>query len=203
MKIIDIQQGTREWLVYRSTRITGTKFADVLAKPTTQRYEFCLQNIIEARQGLLKPVIDKPWHEHGREWEPLARGLYEWERDVDVQVVGCVEHDKYDFIAVSPDGLIDGGGVEIKCHKSLDRYLASCRKFPAQHKPQVQGTMWVCDCEWWDFVDYYKNGSDAKIHIRRIERDDKYIKRLEESCLLFEEKIQEAMECQHSKLKAS
>jgi len=190
-----MKQQSQEWSDFRNARITASQFVNVLARPTSKRYRYYMENIIESLLGFPKLESDAPWFEHGKEWEAEARGLYEWEKDVDVEQAGIIVHPKYDFISMSPDGLVGkNGGIEIKCHKSLRQYIESQRKgLPTQHIPQVQGSLWITGRKWWDFVSYYKDSSETKrlIHVHRVEPDKKYHKRLESACLDFWGKIQE------------
>ena len=101
--------------------------------------------------------------------------------------MGFIVHPKYSFIGCSPDGLIDGdGGVEVKDRISYKQHLRSERLgLPSEHKPQVQGSLWITERKWWDFVSYYHNNGKRLLHACRVYPDLDYHKRLEKACLKF------------------
>jgi putative phage-type endonuclease len=192
-----MEQRSEEWFAERRCRITASRFGDVLAKPTTKRYQTYMQEVVDGLIGVPEFKEDeKPWFRHGKTWEEEARASYEWDVcmktgdwDFKTVVPGLIVHPKYDFIAASPDFLVgDNGGGEIKCHKSRKQHDITIEKgMPSQHKPQVQGGMFCTDREWWDFVSYFKSedGKERDTHTVRIFRDDEYISNLETACLDF------------------
>jgi len=192
-----MEQRTEEWQKFRSVRITASRFGDVLAKPSSKRYQYYMEDIVESLKGF--PKIEKytPWFEHGKEMEDEAKGLYEWERNIDVINVGLIIHPKYPFIACSPDGLIDNdngkptkGGVEIKSRKSYSQHQRSERLgLPSEYKPQVQGSLWITERDWWDFVSYYNNNGKRLLHVWCVYSDLDYHKRLEVACVNFWDEI--------------
>ena len=181
-----MEQGSSEWYKFRSVRLTASRFGDVLARSNTKRYQGYFEDRIDMLLGAPYFQDEKPWFAHGKAWEPLARGLYEWKTGLDVPPYGAIAHPDYDFISCSPDGK----RVEFKSHKSYKQFTASEKKFPTNHKPQVQGTLWITKWEWIDFVSFFKNDETTLIHIRRIEPDLKYFKRLETACLKMWSEIQ-------------
>ncbi|MCP3921708.1 MAG: YqaJ viral recombinase family protein [Desulfobacterales bacterium] len=193
-----MEQGSEKWHAFRSVRITGSRFGDVLAKPTTKRYQNYQREIIEALEGV--PTFskgDEPWYRHGKVLEPEARRRYEWETGYEVIEKGVIVHSEFDFISISPDGLINQirtkGGLEIKGRKSLKEHMMSVKKgIPSLHKPQVIGSLWVSEREWWDFMSYYKHPKTKQIlhHIHRVYPDQEYFKRLQEACLNFWNQVQ-------------
>ena len=189
-----MEQRTEKWHDFRNVRITASRFGDVLAKPTTKRYRYYMDDIVDALNGFKKFPKDTPWFDHGKEWEDEARGLYEWEQNVTVDQIGVIVHPNFEFVSCSPDGQIgDSVGLEIKCHKSLQEYLKSVRMgIPSQHRPQVQGYLWITGREFCDFVSYYRNfeGTTRLINTHPVYPDLKYHKRLEVACLDFWGKIQ-------------
>lgn len=98
-----------------------------------------------------------------------------------IKTVGLVYLSDTRRVACSPDGLIgEDGGIEIKCMntKTHVKWLLS-GKLPKEHKAQVQGCMWVCNRQWWDFASYDPR-IDRELFIVRVKRDEEYIERLKE-----------------------
>ena len=193
-----MKQLSTEWAHARRGKITASRFGDVLASPETKRYQGYLQEVVDGLRGV--PDFDdweKPWFRHGRQWEDAARGEYEWSRDVSVIQVGFLTHPKYDFIGCSPDGLVekswDKGGVEIKAHKSRPAFDKVGENLPAQHKPQVQGCLWITGRDWWDFFSFYQDQNERVSKRLQITPDKDYINMLEQMCLRFWVEVQEQL----------
>jgi len=55
-------------------------------------------------------------------------------------------------------------------------YLRAGNVLPSKYIPQVQGQLWITGREWCDFVAYHP---DMTILLVRVERDQKYIDKLE------------------------
>ena len=118
MKIIDCKQGSPEWHKARISKITGSRFKDVLSKGGgVTRSKYMQELIKERRTGKpAKGYFDDNMKD-GQDREPAARLCYEKINKVEVEEVGFVEHtgvDYKDYVGVSPDGLIgEEGGLEI------------------------------------------------------------------------------------------
>lgn len=184
MIVSNIEQGTPEWFQARAGIPTGSCFGKIvtpLGKASDQRDKYMRHIAGEWLMG--KPDPDgyrSYWMDRGNQLEPQARAAYSFERQVDVQIAGFVYQDVLRRCGVSPDGLIDrNGGLEIKSptiHVHVENLLR--QKMPNQYIPQVQGCMWVCEREWWDFMSYHP---DMEPMIVRISRDDAYIKKLSDA----------------------
>jgi len=186
MRVIDVQQGTDEWLAARAGRITASRVADVLATvksgEAAARRNYRAELVVErmtdlpAERGFVSKEM--MW---GIEQEPNARFAYEMRTGANVDTVGFIVPDDVDYIGASPDGLVGiDGGVEIKCLNTAN-HLATIKagKIPAKYYPQVQWCMLCSGRSWWDFVSYDPRVRiDAlQLFIVRVERDDEWIKR--------------------------
>lgn len=185
-----------EWKQKRSVRITASRFGDILARPSSKRYRYYMEDMIDSLNGNEKIPKITPWFDHGREMEDEAIGYYEWELDTSVERFGCDNpklfiHPKYDFIGCSPDCKDGLGGAEFKCHVSFIEFeKARLSGIPSKVIPQVQGTLWILDAPWWNYVSYYRNEDKRLIHIHRVGPDLKYQQKLEKACLSFWKEIQ-------------
>jgi putative phage-type endonuclease len=195
-KVVEVQQGTEEWLALRRGRITASRMGDVIAKPTTKRYQQYQNSIVCELLGFDDDEPDAPWMAHGREMEPYARGAYEWKYDCETTAdVFCI-HPEHDWLAASPDGLIlpdYSGAIEIKCREKYDTYLRIVQaiedsgKIESSYRPQVQGQMMVMGLDRIDFCNYYHDAEQRirKLHVHTVHRDDEYIAKLETSVMEF------------------
>ncbi|WP_245448695.1 lambda exonuclease family protein [Bradyrhizobium ottawaense] len=175
-RIIDCEQGTPEWFAARLGIPTASEFSTVLAKgkdggKSLTRKTYMLKLAGEILTGEPMEAYSNQHMERGKEQEAEAREAYELMKDIDCQRVGFIRNgDK----GCSPDSLIgEDGGLEIKTalpHIQVERLLKG--DLPAEHRAQVQGSMWVAERQWWDFVSYCPR---LPLLIVRVPRDDGYI----------------------------
>ena len=161
MKIIDVQQGTPEWVAARCGLPTAScfdKIVDTSGKPSKQRKKYLFQLAGERVVGSKDAEQFKSGAmQRGTELEPEARSLYELITGAKVRQVGFCITEGDAVYGASPDGLVDDdGSVQIKCplipaHVSylLDGGL------PSEYFQQVQGELLVTGLKWCDFFSYY------------------------------------------------
>jgi len=81
------------------------------------------------------------------------------------------------LVGCSPDGLTPKSGIEIKCpNRGIHTGYLLANKIPTKYKPQVQGCMWLCERDTWDFVSFHPEIDSLVIS---VERDEEYIEGLE------------------------
>lgn len=199
MKILDLEQGTYEWLQARLGCPSGSGFAKLITssgQPSSSAETYINQLIAELITGESTYVQKTEWMERGNELEPIARMNYELETDCEVTEVGFCMHESLKC-GVSPDGLVgDEGGIEIKCPAPSThvKYLRK-GKLPSEYKAQVQGCLWITEREWWDFMSYHPQMPNLLI---RVHRDEEYINQLERlvthACQIIEKEVAEIKE---------
>lgn len=122
MTVVDIEQGTPEWLEWRKTGVTAT-CAPILmgAKSATKTvYQLYLQYV-----GLLEPEDLSAIKQvrAGKLNEPLARAWAE-KKYGQISLPLCVSHRDYPYMIASLDGLFDDGNLleikNISAQKHLD-----------------------------------------------------------------------------------
>ena len=201
-----MNQRSPEWFKARCGRITGSRFAAVMAlgkkgQPLAERRDLVSSLVLERLTGNVVSVYQNEAMTWGLDNEPKAKDWYMFEKSVVIDEVAFIVHPVLDFVGVSPDGLVDEeGGCEIKCPYNMERHLTNIieRKVPEEYLWQVQGCMWVSNREWWDFISYdprfpaYLQGV-----VVRMYRDDKLIDQLENEC----NEVHEEVETQLEKLK--
>lgn len=195
MDDIDAKQGTEGWHKKRCGRFTGSRFDDVIrvskstGKPLKARNDLIWSVATERIQGYQPEGMTSHATEWGKNNEGPAREAYELKTGEFVEEIDFILHPEYDFIGVSPDGIINNdGGLEIKAPKCpeihLQRFIYGV---PDEYVAQIQGAMWVTGRAWWDFVSYDPDTAEAfKLLIIRVPRDEKYIKNLESEILKAE-----------------
>jgi hypothetical protein len=178
----DIQQGTPEWHLLKVGKASASCFSDVLAKGQGKsRAKYLRRVVAEILTG--KPIETFRNHdtERGQEDEPMARWSYELITGRTVEQVGFIEHDSLP-VGCSPDGLVlnRARGAEIKCViPTVQVETLDAGGYPSEHKPQIQGGMWIAECGTWDFCSYCPAMPEQlRTYIFTVERDEDYIRKV-------------------------
>lgn len=190
-----MEQGSVEWLQARVGVVTGSCFADVMAKPETAAYRNYLLQIATERLTGASQASD--YSNASMDWgtatEPLAKAAYEARTGDLIESCGLILHPEFPFAGASPDGLLGPDGiVECKCPKSTTHveYLRD-KKLPAKYKPQVMGQLWVTGRQWAHFVSYDPRMPEhLRLLIVDVRRDNEYIEKLEAAILGFNSDVE-------------
>lgn len=188
-------QGTPEWFQARCGFVTASCYSDVQAKGEGKVRMKYMRRIVEER------LTGKPAEggfsnihtERGNAQEPFARLEYEAATGNLVEQVGFIRHPTL-MAGASPDGLIDhDGGGEFKCViPSVQMETIDRGKYPASHKAQIMGNLWITGRQWWDFVSYSPTlPGKLRLYIYRVQRDEEYIKNLETEVIRFLQETEE------------
>lgn len=195
MQIIECDQGTPEWLAARAGIPTASEFHTVMAVgkqggKSLTRIAYLNKLAGEILTGEPMANYVSADMERGTLMEDEARDLYAFMHGVEPQRVGFIRNGNK---GASPDSLIgDNGGLEIKsaaAHIQIARLLAD--ELPSEHKAQVLGSMWVAEREWWDFCSYCPK---LPLFVKRVYRDEDYIKKLANEVDLFNAELQQTVE---------
>ncbi len=193
MKIIDCVQGTPEWHIARSGKVTASSINCVTAKvksgESKMREDYKIEIVTERLTGKPSPGgYFSDVMKWGLEQEPFARAAYEVRANALVDQVGFIVHPTIDGAGMSPDGLVgDVGLVEIKCplSKTHIRYLLE-GKVPSEYRAQMLWQMACSERAWCDFVSFDPRlPEDLQLFVIRFERDDEAIKAMEAEVLVF------------------
>jgi hypothetical protein len=191
IEVIQCDQSSPEWYAARLGIPTASRFKDVLAKgegKTRKRYMLDLAG--ERLTGEPCEGFSNAHMERGKAMEDEARDLYMFMTDTECKGVGFIRNgDK----GASPDSLIDTNGMlEIKTKlPALQIECILADKLPSEHAAQVQGALWVAEREWLDFVSYWPK---LPLFVKRIYRDEDYIKNLAAEVAKFNSEMLELIE---------
>lgn len=184
------QQGSPEWFAERCGYATASEFSAVQAKGQGKTRGAYLRRVVaEILTGKPSEGYKGPNTDRGTAQEPFGRMDYEAATGNIVQEVGFIKHPTIARVGCSPDGLIDAdGGIEIKSvlpTVQVDTILAG--GYPSEHRPQIQGCMWITGRSWWDFASYSPDFRDERLrlYVFRVERDEAYIRNLEAEVVKF------------------
>ena len=207
---VDLEQGSEEWLQARCGKVTASRFGDVMTQPrskadreagklsgSAQTYLYdVVGEILTGKPKVTPETWAMKW---GKDYEPHAREIYAARYNVEVQEVGFIQSEFNPMLGCSPDGLVGGYGVEIKCFqpgKHLE--IAVTKELPKEVVCQIQGSMLVTGCQRWDFVGYCPELADVDIdfalNVITIHRDLKFCSdlrvRLTDFCNLVTETVE-------------
>lgn len=175
MRVLDLEQGSEEWLKARCGVVTASNFSKVFTtagKLSTSRDGLVNQAVAESLMGKPVEMFKSEAMQRGNDLEPQARAMAELLLDVDISELGLVKMDKHE-IGCSPDGVWKDDGIEIKCPNAATHigYLRA-GKLPTTYVQQVQGTMLVLHLEQYHFLSFHPDLPPFLITVRR---DDKLL----------------------------
>jgi len=191
----DVIQGSLEWKNCRLGIPTASNFDKIITASgsrSAQANAYMGKLLGEFIAGEPEQGVYTDDMERGNRLEPMARVFYSAITSNLVDEVGMVYLNEDKKIACSPDGLMTGKGLEIKCPK-LGNHIGYTLdgKLPSKYKAQVQGSIWVTGLDEWDFMSYHP---DYKPLIITVERDDVYIGKMEKLIIEFSERLEELKE---------
>lgn len=184
-------QNSVEWLMERVGHATASKFKDILGTKA-KREKYLMDVIVERLTG--KPVqhfVTRAM-EAGTEREPAAKMAYEKAMGCIITETGFIHHPTLEFVGGSPDAVLgDDGALECKAPTPGTHIDLLLTGDVAEYKAQCQGILWVTGRKWIDLVSYCPDLPDPyQLFIRRLERDDAYIKTLEIAVAEFLAQVQ-------------
>lgn len=196
MQILNLEQGTPEWLEARLGIVTMSKVGSLLVngKSTSglgkDAYTYMNQLLGERITGELDDSFQGNRHtERGHALEPLAKELYTGLTGNAVEEVGIILNRGAGY---SPDGLVGSDGlIEIKT--KLPKYQVEvllANEIPKEHIAQCQGGLWVSEREWLDFVSYWPG---MPLFVKRAYRDEKMISTIAKRVEAFYEEMDKRM----------
>jgi putative phage-type endonuclease len=195
-----IEQGSPEWMALRIGKIGGSRVADLLTEgrngESLTRRKYKNELIRERLTGRKLDTYKTPAMQRGIDLEPMARAWYEVKYNTFVDQVAIVLHPTINGGQCSPDGIVEATNslIEIKIpnpENHLDNILTGGKQLE-QYYDQV---MWQLACmpekEFCDLVSFDPEMPDhLQGFVKRIYRDDEYIKNMEDKVTLFLQEIE-------------
>ena len=192
-----IEQGSPEWFAQRLGKVTASRVADVIAKTKTgysaSRDNYMAQLVCERLTNTVAESFTNSAMQWGTDTEPFARAAYEAQAGVMVDEVAMLPHPTIEMAGASPDGLVgDDGQIEIKCPNTstmIETLLT--QKVPQKYITQMQWQMACTGRAWCDFVSFDpRMPTYLQMWVCRVNRDDVYIKLLEDEVVTFLAEVQ-------------
>ena len=140
MKIIELEQGSQEWLSWRKTVITATDASIILGNNPWDTPYRCWQK----KLGLIEEKKSNEAMERGKRLEPEARAQFIERHGVDMIPV-VVESTEFEFLGASLDGISELGNtiLEIKCGGAKLHDMAARGEIPVYYQDQMQHQLFV------------------------------------------------------------
>jgi len=207
MIIVDIEQGSPEWLAIRLGLISASRFKDVMTEPklkvdreagnlskTALSYMSELIAEIVTGSGIDLDTKALRW---GNENEARALSEYSFSRGVNIDSTGIIISD-CGLYGASPDcltALSADGMQEVKCPFNSKNHINNLvYGMDKDHMPQIQGNLWINGREWCDFISFDPRISgEGRLYVERIFRDEEYISRLERKLNKFAEELKKIL----------
>jgi putative phage-type endonuclease len=201
------EQRTDEWFQQRLGKVTASNLHKVLAKTKTgygaDRGHYMTQLVLERITGNRADGYTSAAIQWGIEQEQFARAAYEAYRGVLVEEVGFIPHPTISMAGASPDGLVEGGMVEIKCPESKTFLEVMLSNNPVESKyfAQMQWQMRCADRPWCDYVVFDPRfPPKAQLFIVRVNRDDRWIEEAETEVKKFLAEVDEKVQALKQKI---
>jgi putative phage-type endonuclease len=201
------EQRTDEWFQQRLGKVTASNLHKVLAKTKTgygaDRGHYMTQLVLERITGNRADGYTSAAIQWGIEQEQFARAAYEAYRGVLVEEVGFIPHPTIAMAGASPDGLVEGGMVEIKCpeSKTFLEVILSNNPVESKYFAQMQWQMRCADRPWCDYVVFDPRfPPKAQLFIARVNRDDRWIEEAETEVKKFLAEVDEKVQALKQKI---
>lgn len=200
MNMLELQQGSPEWISARVGSLGASQLGDALAKTKSgwgaSRSNLRSRLVIERLTKKPVETFVSAAMQRGTDLEPQARAMYAFERNCIVQEVGIVKHPTIEGTHCSPDGLVnDEGMVEIKCCGATRHFELLDGGDPEDS--YIKQCLWQMACtgrRWVDLTYFHPDMPDLlQLHIIRVERDEDVITKLEEDVAKFLAEVDETI----------
>jgi hypothetical protein len=189
---------TPEHALARCGNATASNFGLILAGGKGKmRADYLRRIVAEILTGEPAETYSGPQTRRGEAQEPMARMGYEARTGYIVEPSPFIKHPEL-RAGCSPDGLIDDdGGFEAKSVIPAVQVATILEGgYPSEHKPQVQGNLWITGRKWWDFTSFCDGMKDPRhrLYVFRVERDEDYIVKLEAEVRRFLDEVERALD---------
>lgn len=175
MEIINVEQGSEDWFKAREFKLTGSH-AQEIGNYGKGLDTYCLKLASEYYSTATKEHFTSKDTERGNELEPIARGMYELDRGVEVVEVGFIKIS--DYVGCSPDGLVgDDGLIEIKSPDDIGHFrmiINGEKEIDSKYLWQVQMNLLLTDRKWADLIFYNPNFKENMIVYRILPDKEKH-----------------------------
>lgn len=196
VNVYDVEQGSDDWLSSRLGVITAFRAHDIIKQGRAKgsysesRKTYMMELVAQVATGLLPEQSQFKQAAWGHDNEPLAREAYEAREFACVNTCGLIYRDESMRCGISPDGIMEDRGLEIKnpftTHVHLDTLLNGVIK--PEYITQCQYSMWVTGLERWDFCSFdwrMRGAPENRLVVIPQYRDDELMAKFDEEMPKF------------------
>ena len=205
VNVYDIEQGSDDWKTHRLGVITASRAHEIIKSGRAKgsysesRAAYMLELIAQVCTGLVPESASFKQAEWGHENEPLAREAYEALEFVSVNQCGLIYRDESMRCAISPDGIMEDRGLEIKNPFTTQVHIATLLdgKIKPEYVTQCQYSMWVTGLDRWDFCSFdwrMRGKPENRLVVIPQHRDAEVMARFDEEIPKFCAEMDEALE---------
>lgn len=155
----------------RVGRITGSRVGAILGLNPYSKREDVLREMVREHFDAPREFIGNAATDYGKAKEPEALAKYEAERGV--MTYGgddCLLHPAHDFLAVTPDGLVNADGM-VECKAPYRGTYTHWNEKP-YYEAQMRLQLECAQRQWCDFVVLDRNGG---LHVSRLLHDPAWL----------------------------
>jgi predicted phage-related endonuclease len=186
----NVEQGTPEWLKARSGVITASVAHAVIKRGrgkdgySAERATLMMELVAQICTGVVPESISFKQAEWGHENEPYAREAFEAATFETVETCGFIYKDDSLRCGISPDGISDLFGLEIKNPFTTPVHLATLLngEIKPEYVTQCQYSMWVTGYKLWNFCSYdhrMRGKPENRLCIIPIYQDDELMEKFD------------------------
>ena len=205
INVYELEQGSDAWAWCRAGVITASRAHDIIKTGKTKgsysesRKAYMLELIAQVCTGLVPESASFKQAEWGHENEPLAREAYEALEFVSVNQCGLIYRDESMRCAISPDGIMEDRGLEIKNPFTSQVHIATLLdgKIKPEYVTQCQYSLWVTGLDRWDFCSFdwrMRGKPENRLVVIPQYRDEETMARFDEEIPKFCAEMDEALE---------
>jgi predicted phage-related endonuclease len=205
VNVYDMEQGSDDWKLHRLGVVTASRAHELIktgkakGSYSESRKAYMLELIAQVCTGLVPDSASFKQAEWGHENEPLAREAYEAMEFVSVNQCGLIYRDESMRCAISPDGIMEDRGLEIKNPFTSQAHIATLLdgKIKPEYVTQCQYSLWVTGLERWDFASFdwrMRGRPENRLVVIPQYRDDGVMSRFDEEIPKFCAEMDEALE---------
>jgi len=186
MEIINCEQRSEEWFKHRLGSIGGSSISSVMAKGQGKMRKNLLYRLAgEILSGQSYEGYSNQYMDRGIEEEEDAINTYIVVTQNEVETVGMAKESEYKHY--SPDGWINPNGILEAKRRIPSVHIETIvqNEIPSTNVKQCQWGLFICQCDYVDYVSYCPEIHEKPIWIIRRGRDEKLIKEMNKECDKF------------------
>jgi putative phage-type endonuclease len=154
----------------RVGRITGSRVGAILGlNPYSSRSDV-LREMVREHFGAPREFTGNDATRYGEAKEPEVLALYEAREGVMTYGADSVVHPVHDFLAVTPDGLVEADGM-VECKAPYRGNYTHWREKP-YYEAQMRLQLECAQRKWCDFAVLQRDGT---LHVSRLEHDPTWL----------------------------